>query len=194
MTKYATVLHILTGEGLCRSGSRTLNIMKRHFSTGVVSATVGESVLRTAASILAFCVKWVSFLSLMAYYNRLFESPVLRDSIPVALLFLFLFASFFPVLTAFVLFMLFAYAGGSTDDFQVDGSILLLSIVLGVFANLVLRYIGDIINDALSAVFVCYAIAKDNDLEETQVIELERLIDVVLTDSLLPKDQHQNPA
>ena len=90
--------------------------------------------------------------------------------------------------------MLFAYAGGTTEDFQVDGSILLLSIVLGVFANLVLRYIGDIINDALSAVFVCYAIAKDNDLEETQVIELERLIDVVLTDSLLPKDQHQNPA
>ena len=68
-----------------------------------------------------------------------------------------------------------------------DGSILVLSIIIGIFANLIFRYVSSIVQDALATVFVCYAVAKDNSLEQVQTAELERLIPIVVTDIVMAK-------
>lgn len=181
-TTYATVFHVLTGDSLVRSGKRTLVLMKRHFTMGIVAATVGQNVLIFAAIIISYCITWISFLVLLAYYEQLEDATTLNNSAySIMLLLGFSLVSLMPKFTTVML--VFFFYNVSNKTIGVESVALILAVVMGLFSNIVLRYMAKMINDALATVFVCYGIGKENAVMTPRVLEISRLISIVVPTS-----------
>lgn len=189
-TRYTTVIHVMSGDPLLKSGKKTYGLLKRHIGTALASGGISTIILKMGAIIISYVICWTTFISLDLFYDVNYASLI--DS-KLGLSFIavyFLIVVMYPTIGALII-LLFAAL-----DLK-SGSIMIVASCLGVIACFIFRYMASIILDAFHSTLVCYAAAKDNSLRWTRTEELERLITLTVVDPSISKisvnpDCHQN--
>jgi hypothetical protein len=165
ITRMCTVVHVFTGNSFCASKDQTMALLKRNFVGGVVTETISKMLFNFAGylfSVALTCAAWAWYEASDANTNGKLVLTGGAGGIELYLwLFLVLFTVYDPILWVFFIGMFIApIATGFISGYPII--IPLCSIFIGCVVNMCFKYMAGVMMDATSAIFVSFAIDREN--------------------------------
>lgn len=181
LTKFTILVHALTGLPFFASAKSTFGVLKRHFVGAVVTDQVGSNVLRLGAYVFSLAVGFSvwAWVDNVKGWNTLTASG--WENLGGSFLFyiflvLYLYLTYNPMMTIIIVSI-------ASEWLTDEKSAFLTALFCSAVANIILTYVADVILDAMDTIFLCYAIAKDNNQKvegrDNMYILLEAMPDVV---------------
>ena len=162
ITRMCTVVHVFTGDSFCAAKDKTMALLKRNFVGGVVTETISKMLFNTAGflfSVALTCAAWAWFEKSSSNVWNTYVLTGGQGGINLYLyLFLVLFMVYDPILWVMVIGMFLAPL--IKDTYFI---IPLCAIFIGCIANMCFKYMAGVMMDATSAIFVSYAIDRENN-------------------------------
>jgi hypothetical protein len=162
ITRMCTVVHVFTGDSFCGAKDKTMALLKRNFVGGVVTETISKMLFNTAGflfSVALTCAAWAWFEKSSSNTWNTYVLTGGQGGINLYLyLFLVLFMVYDPILWVMLIGMFLAPL--IKDTYFI---IPLCSIFIGCVANMCFKYMAGVMMDATSAIFVSYAIDRENN-------------------------------
>jgi hypothetical protein len=162
ITRMCTVVHVFTGDSFCAAKDKTMALLKRNFVGGVVTETISKMLFNTAGflfSVALTCAAWAWFEDSK---SNIWGVKILTGGVGGFQLYLYLFLVLFmvydPILWVMIIGMFLAPL--IKDMYFI---IPLCAIFIGCIANMCFKYMAGVMMDATSAIFVSYAIDRENN-------------------------------
>lgn len=190
LTKFAVICHVFTGENFIGSARNVFKIMSRHFKGGFITDVTSRGVLELGCYVFSICTWFFAWW----WIDERFDCETLTNSpkkIYVILWTLFgLFNVWHPVLGIYCLIIVnmilvnlersFTFSTGSDEkqNFQHYWIPPLAAAFVGCIAMMFYTYVANIILDVIDTLFLCYAVDKDNNVDNINS-ELKVLVEAV---------------
>jgi hypothetical protein len=198
VTRMCTVVHVFTGESFCAAKDKTMALLKRNFVGGVVTETISKMLFNTAGflfSVALTCAAWAWYEASDAnsyngcayhggscFIRGMDRKPVLvltggEGGAQLYLwLFLALYAVYDPILWVFFIGMFIApMATGFMSGYPII--IPLCAIFIGCVVNMCFKYMAGVMMDATSAIFVSFAIDRENGTVSNDRESMRKILD-----------------
>jgi hypothetical protein len=69
LTRFATILHVFTGDNFIKSAKHSFNILSRHFKGGFVTENTSTSLLMLSSYVFSFCVAMITWVWIDAAFD-----------------------------------------------------------------------------------------------------------------------------
>ena len=163
LTKFSMIMHAFSGESFFLSAQNCFSIMKKHFVQGLITDSIGESMVYSASYALSLGVGFATWAWLDTEYGwrTLSTTAKVFDAIEwqyVFYFFLFLYVvmTLYPMRTIFLIAIIQGYVEGMI-------SAPLGGLFMACVAKLTFNFVGSIVVNGMDSMFVCYAIGKENN-------------------------------
>ena len=195
MTKFAIIMHAISGMTFFNSGIAVFQIMKKHFFQGMITDSTGKFIVwlgaYVAGLVLGFATwKWADLAEGWDTFGT--STQDLHGGSMVFYVFLVLFF----VLVAYPMFAIVLIAIISQFDFA-HGAISapFAAIFCGSVASIVFAFIGTVVMNSMDTIFVCYSIGKEKGAAHVEGRqEMYTLLDDVVTGIIVDKGSTSSAA
>jgi len=193
LTKSAVILHVFTGKSFICSAKSVIEIMRRHFKGGFVTETTSKSVLYLSSYAFSIGISLLAWTWVEDRFdcNRNFDDDSYEDSDKfywILWLLVILFNLWYPVLGLYIIIIANKYLqkweNDKTESYYNEDEDThtnhiwippLVGAFVGCIAMMFFTFFADIFLDIMSTMFLCFAIDKDNYVENIDE-DLEKLV------------------
>ena len=163
LTKFSMIMHAFSGEDFFTSAKDCYGVMKKHFFQGMITDSVGQSVVTLGAYVFSLGVGFATW----AWVDNKYGWKTLGTAFPgeesweylfYVFMILFVWLTLYPMRTIFVVSILTTYLTGYY-------SAPLTALFVSCVANIVLSFVGSLVINGMDTMFVCYAIGKEKNFQ-----------------------------
>jgi len=199
LTKFAVICHVFTGENFMGSARNVFNIMSRHFKGGFITDLTSRGVLDLGCYIFSVGTWFLAWW----WIDERFDCETLTNSSEMYLLVLWilfgLFNVWYPVLGIYCIIIVNmilvrleqSYSLGTSfekQNYQHYWIPPLAAAFVGCISMMFYTYVARIILDVIDTLFLCYAVDKDNDVDNIDS-ELKTLVEAVPVYGVIRPDE-----
>lgn len=183
LTKYAVILHTFTGNAFVPSGKDAFGILSRHFVGGFVTEVSSQSVLTLASYAFSFGITMLTWIWIDDRFDCQSFPSNAEDGNSTGMFILYtffvLFNLWFPVLGIYIMILVNRILSSENDLWSGMQNLWippLASIFVGCIAMMFFLFLSHIFLDTINVKFMCYAIDKENKVENESNKEFEMLL------------------
>lgn len=183
LTKYAVILHTFTGNDFVSSGKDAFGILSRHFVGGFVTEVSSQSVLHLASYAFSYGITIICWIWIDDRFDCQSFPSNTEDGNSTGMFilytFLVLFNLWFPVLGIYIMILVSRFLSAENTFWSSMQHLWvppLASIFVGCIAMMFFLFLSHIFLDTINVKFMCYAIDKENRVENESNKEFEMLL------------------